>query len=200
MYVQKVCSARTLTIGRLTAAIPSQIDVINVSTCPDRVYTYSISAIPSNATSLVWNVPAGATLVSGQGTRSITVSYPGTTIDGNVIVQSLNNCSLSGARVSKVKLGVCALDVNGNPLSKGAFGTSNWKVNVYPNPTTNAFTVLVKGNATASNIKVKDIQGRVVKTINTTGTTTIGNELNSGVYFIEVRNGNEVKTMRVVKY
>jgi hypothetical protein len=60
--------------------------------------------------------------------------------------------------------------------------------------------MLVKGNATATNIKVKDIQGRLVKTINTTGTTTIGNELNSGVYFIEVRNGNEVKTIRVVKY
>jgi hypothetical protein len=195
-------NARVLTVGRLTAAIPSQIDVINVSACPDRVYTYSISAIPSNATSLVWNVPTGATLVSGQGTTSITVSYPGTTIDGNVVVQSLNNCSLSGARISRVKLGACASGIaaSNNPQSKAITSATEMNVQVYPNPTTSAFTVLVKGIATASNIKVKDIQGRVVKTINTTGTTTIGNELKSGVYFIEVRNGNEVKTMRVVKY
>jgi hypothetical protein len=158
--------------------------------------------MPANTTSLLWNVPAGATLLTGQGTTSITVSYPGTTIDGEVIVQSLNNCSLSGARTSRVKLGACATGIaaNTNPQSKAITSATQMNVQVYPNPTTSAFTVLVKGNATATNIKVKDIQGRVVKTINTTGTTTIGNELNSGVYFIEVRNGNEVKTIRVVKY
>jgi hypothetical protein len=73
-------------------------------------------------------------------------------------------------------------------------------VQVYPNPTTSAFTVLVKGIASASNIKVKDIQGRVVKTINTTGTTTIGNELKSGVYMVEVSVGEEVKVVRAVKF
>jgi hypothetical protein len=195
-------NARVLTVGRLTAAIPSQIDVINLSGCPNRIYSYTIASMPANTTSLLWNVPAGATLLTGQGTTSITVSYPGTTIDGEVIVQSLNNCSLSGARTSRVKLGACATGIvaNTNPQSKAITSATQMNVQVYPNPTTSAFTVLVKGNATATNIKVKDIQGRVVKTINTTGTTTIGNELNSGVYFIEVRNGNEVKTIRVVKY
>jgi hypothetical protein len=100
-----------------------------------------------------------------------------------------------------VKLGACASGIAANnPQSKGITSATEMNVQVYPNPTTSAFTVLVKGNATATTIKVKDIQGRVMKTIHTTSSTTMGNELKSGVYFIEVRNGNEVKTMRVVKY
>jgi hypothetical protein len=196
-------NARVLTVGRLTAAIPSQIDVINVSACPDRVYTYSISAVPSNATNLLWNVPAGATLVSGQGTTSITVSYPGTTIDGNVIVQSLNNCSLSGARISRVKLGACASGVAGNTFTKVVSGTENWKVNVYPNPTTTSFNMQVTAaDSKKLLVRILDIQGRVIKTFTTAASQTnhFGNELKSGVYMVEVTKGLEKKVVRVVKY
>jgi hypothetical protein len=78
------------------------------------------------------------------------------------------------------------------------------RVNVYPNPTTSAFQLFVKSSKPSQIIKVRvfDVQGRVFKTFafNSSETVSFGNELKAGVYFVEVRDGDEVKTMRVVKY
>jgi hypothetical protein len=77
------------------------------------------------------------------------------------------------------------------------------KINVYPNPTTNAFQMFVKTpNASKITMRVLDVQGRFIKTIsfNSEETIAFGSDLKSGVYMIEVREGNVVKTVRVVKY
>ena len=57
----------------------------------------------------------------------------------------------------------------------------------------------VNGMAT---VKVMDMQGRVVKTtnINSNETISLGSELKSGTYFVEVRQGNQVKITRVMKF
>ena len=54
-------------------------------------------------------------------------------------------------------------------------------------------------NATA---KVYDIQGRLIKTlvVSTNTAVNFGNELKAGVYFVEVKEGENTKTVRVVKY
>ncbi len=50
---------------------------------------YSVDSI-TNATTYTWTVPAGANIVSGQGTKSITVNFASTS--GNVTVTSSNSC------------------------------------------------------------------------------------------------------------
>jgi hypothetical protein len=47
-----------------------------------------------------------------------------------------------------------------------------------------------------------DVQGRFIKsmTIASHQTISIGNELKAGVYMLEVKQGVEVKTVRLVKY
>ncbi len=52
---------------------------------------YSVAAI-SNATSYIWNLPAGATITSGSGTNSIIVSYSTSAVSGNITVQGNNLC------------------------------------------------------------------------------------------------------------
>ncbi len=52
--------------------------------------TYTIGNVPSN-TNVSWSVPAGATIVSGQGTPTVTVNW-GTT-SGNVTAAFSNGCS-----------------------------------------------------------------------------------------------------------
>jgi hypothetical protein len=49
---------------------------------------------------------------------------------------------------------------------------------------------------------VYDAQGRLVNTFkfNSTETIVFGNELKAGVYLVELRQGNELKAVRVVKY
>ncbi|NOU48290.1 MAG: DUF3494 domain-containing protein [Bacteroidales bacterium] len=52
---------------------------------------YSIPAI-ANATSYLWTVPTGATIVSGDGTNAITVDFSTTASSGIIAVNGLNNC------------------------------------------------------------------------------------------------------------
>jgi hypothetical protein len=47
-----------------------------------------------------------------------------------------------------------------------------------------------------------DAQGRFIKTmsVNANQTISLGSELKAGTYFIEVRQGKEVKVSKIVKY
>jgi hypothetical protein len=76
-------------------------------------------------------------------------------------------------------------------------------VKVFPNPSTSNFNLQVvtagKEEVTA---RVLDMQGRFIKSvvIAPNRTMNIGSELKAGSYFIEVRQGKEVKTTRVMKF
>lgn len=82
----------------------------NISGCTNP-QTYSIPAI-ANASSYSWTVPTGATIVSGQGTRTITVNFPSTltaTFTGTITVVGKNDCGNTSAAstttITKVALG-----------------------------------------------------------------------------------------------
>ena len=61
--------------------------------------TYSIAASTSGATAHTWTVPSSATLLSGQGTTSIQVRWPSTSLSSATIsVVAVNACGSSTAR------------------------------------------------------------------------------------------------------
>jgi hypothetical protein len=197
-------AARTLAITKLNVATPSIIDVQMLSDCPARVYKYALAAMPSQSTSVLWTIPQGATLVSGQGTTSITVSYPSTIVSGNITAQGINNCSSGSIRSITIKLQSCpgaftSASASGKPIT---VATEEMKMSVYPNPTTSSFNVNLKAAANAPiKVKVMDLQGRIVKAYTfTSNQMNIGNDLKAGSYILEVRQGETVKSMRVVKY
>jgi hypothetical protein len=199
-----ISPSRSIALSRLTPSTPGNIDVINTATCPNREYTYSLASIPGNATSLLWTVPASGTLVSGQGTRSITVSYPNTVVEGTVTVKAVSNCGTSGIRSLIVKLAPCPANP-ANTYTKGVINNapSSMEVTVFPNPTTSLFNVKVT-TSSVENTKARllDVQGRLIKTIsiNPNETITLGSDLKSGVYMLEVLQGEVRKVVRVVKY
>ena len=88
---------KSLIVTKVLAATPGVISGTVLNLCSSTDYVYSISSV-SSATSYNWNVPAGATIISGQGTTSITVNYLSTFVSGTISVQSLNDCSTSGFR------------------------------------------------------------------------------------------------------
>ncbi|MCA6363425.1 MAG: VCBS repeat-containing protein [Bacteroidetes bacterium] len=69
--------------------------------------SYFVSSIP-NASSYVWTLPPGASIVSGQGTNSITVDFSASAQSGQVTVAAQNGCGLG---VASAPLGVVV-----NPL------------------------------------------------------------------------------------
>ncbi len=72
-------------------AVPGPISGGNAGACVGNTVTYSISAVPF-ATSYEWITPLNSTILSGQGTTSITVSFnTGTGASGIVRVRA-NNC------------------------------------------------------------------------------------------------------------
>src|SRR6056300_501337 len=56
------------------------------------VYTVPVN---SNVITYDWQVPTGATIVSGQGTNSISVDYDANAVSGNVSVNGVNGCGSS---------------------------------------------------------------------------------------------------------
>ncbi|MCK3685487.1 PKD-like domain-containing protein, partial [Maribellus sp. YY47] len=95
----KATANYTINVSPLPPAIPGIISGETDVCHDDTGLTYSIAAVP-NATNYTWTVPAGWTIVSGQGTTSITVNA--TTSDGDISVVASNTCGTSTARILPV--------------------------------------------------------------------------------------------------
>ncbi len=57
---------------------------------------YTVPSIP-NASSYSWILPSGATIASGAGTNTITVSFSGSSVSGNILAAGVNSCGTGNA-------------------------------------------------------------------------------------------------------
>jgi hypothetical protein len=199
-----VSPQRDKSISVLTPSAPGGVDVVQVASCPNRIYTYSLAAMPANATAVNWTVPVGATLLSGQGTISIAVSYPSTIVAGNITAQASNNCGVSSVRTIRIKLPACApvttkgiveqpLMVNENPA---------FDVQVYPNPTADYFRIKVhSGEKEKIIVQVYDLTGRRLSEHILLHEQTIetGLHLKAGAYIIKIIQGKHCVVRKVIK-
>nr|MBK9652417.1 HYR domain-containing protein [Bacteroidota bacterium] len=89
---------------KVTAALtlPGPIAGQTTGLCKKLNVPYSIASVPG-ALSYFWTVPAGVTIVSGQGSTAIVVNYNNAfTGTGNITVQAVNSCTMSSARLLAV--------------------------------------------------------------------------------------------------
>ncbi len=148
--------------------------VSNISGCTGN-QTYSIPAI-SNASSYYWTVPTGVTIVSGQGTRTITVSFVSTlatTWTGIISVVGKNDCGNSSVAATKTLIKT-TLGTPGSIVAPTGFTTSicsivakdtslTYSITAVAGATNYAWTVpsytsIVSGQGTNS-IKLKFLSG-----------------------------------------
>lgn len=87
--------ARSITIRSVPVA-PAIITGPTTQVCGTK--TYSIGNSTSGGTSYTWIAPAGATIVSGQGTTSVNILFAPGFITGNVGVTSNNACGSSAVK------------------------------------------------------------------------------------------------------
>ncbi len=77
------------------------------------------------------------------------------------------------------------------------------QVQALPNPTSNHFTLVLKGSSNAAvNLRVLDVLGRVVEArsgVATNSTLRLGAAYRPGIYFVEVMQGTERITLKLVK-
>ncbi|MFN9938118.1 MAG: hypothetical protein ACK56I_01470, partial [bacterium] len=72
--------------------------------------TYSVTAVPG-ASSYTWTAPTNTTIVSGQGTNSISLSIGSAFTSGTLSVRAVSSCGQSAART---------LGLSKNPVTPSA--------------------------------------------------------------------------------
>jgi uncharacterized delta-60 repeat protein len=196
-------ASRNLNVSRLAASMPGAIRTKLITACSPRVYTYSIAAFPTNTNTISWTVPSGGTIISGQGTTTIQVSYVNTNVVGTVNVQSFNNCSASTIRFININLLACTAVTN--PVTKmdsEMEEIKNTGLQIFPNPSTALFTIKMDDVFVANaEVKILDVSGRMIEVLNAKGNKLIsfGSRLLPGVYFVQIKQNNKVITKKIVK-
>ncbi len=139
-----------------------------------------------------------STLDSGTISLLIQTGFTG----GNVTAKCQSTCGVSGASKSQALTHTaCPSGTKNSNVNTGAIGL--FDVNIFPNPTTSAFNLQISSSSSeAFAVKVLDVQGRLIKSlvVYATEINNIGNDLKSGVYMVEITQGKEKKTVRVVRY
>jgi hypothetical protein len=138
-------------------------------------------------------------------------------VGGTLSVKGQSRCGTQGGSKSQALTHTgCAV---GTKMSVPITTTTanSFEVSLYPNPSAGEFKLLVgvtptmatnlvggktPTKATKATVKVIDLQGRLIKSFECIANqpTAIGNELKPGVYMVEVRMGDEVKTVRAVRF
>jgi hypothetical protein len=96
-----VSAPRCKTISSTKPGTPGNITGAATGVCNTTV-TYTVPAV-AGITSYTWSAPAGASIISGQGTNSVDVSYSNGFTTGQLCVTANNACGSSTARCISVK-------------------------------------------------------------------------------------------------
>ncbi len=153
-------SSRAIEIIK-TPATPAVISGPTSITCGmlGQEVTYSIPAVPE-AVSYLWEIPVGATIVSGQGTNSLTLTFSSAMpTSASLYISYTNSCGTSS---NKRKLTItevpCARPAN--TVEEKEFVTYS---ELYPNPSSNNFNIDINAEEISEvTIVVYDFTGNVV--------------------------------------
>lgn len=162
----------------------------NTQAIRTQTYTYSIQQRPGVA----YNWTTSGTLVSGQGTPQIQVTWPQAGGQFVKLKQTINgNCPDSLEILVNVQFGVGIEDLK---------ATS--KIKVYPNPFQSNLVLSVEGENKIERIQLIDLHGKLLMEINqpitATGTIEIQTpNLATGAYFLRVIYSSGIQTLKVVK-
>ncbi len=152
-----------------------------------------------NANVLTVAATGGTSPYTGTGTFTAKIglnTFNVTDANGCSVTTSINVTQLVSARVSARIIPTTTVVPN-TENSLNAF-----KISCFPNPAINEFGLLVEGkNNEKISILVMSEDGRIV--FQTTGTTNkkynFGENFAAGLYVIKVTNGNDLKTLKVIK-
>jgi hypothetical protein len=96
-----VSAPRCKTISSTKPGTPGNITGAATGVCNSTV-THTVPSV-AGITSYTWSAPAGASIISGQGTNSVDVSYSNSFTTGQLCVTANNACGSSTARCINVK-------------------------------------------------------------------------------------------------
>ena len=161
--------------------------------------TYTSTAV-TGANSYFWTVPRGAVIDSGSIGLKIKVRYITAGANDTISVQANNGCigTKRSVRLTTTGCATTAIAKVSNIQSEN----TEIKTFLFPNPSSSEFNLNINSSKDEKiKVIIKDVQGRILKTslLNSNQNNTIGKELKSGIYFIEILQNNKIKVIRAVK-
>jgi uncharacterized protein (TIGR02145 family) len=172
-------------------------------------FTAMISAPTSSqtvASIFRWTKPNYTTIISAApDSSSITLRFNTGYTGGIISVKGQTICGAQGtAKSQSLTHTGCAIGTKQiTDFAKSNNPISDFSIQLFPNPTSKEFNLKVNSNINLPVIvKVIDAQGRMMKAfeVKSNSVQAIGNELSSGIYFIDATQGEIRKTIRAVKY
>lgn len=172
---------RTLALSS-SPSTPGTISGSVNNLCPEGINspTYSIAAV-AGATIYIWTAPEGTTIISGQGTRTITLSISSNFTSGALTVAASNQCGTSAIRslsLSSTPLTPTAINGSTTPCGTATYtcttvaqaisytwtvptgmeivsgqGTNSITVNVNESSVTGSITVRASNNCRTGNVR-----------------------------------------------
>lgn len=198
-----------LKTGLATPVVPVGSTVTSVTRCDTPVtFTVTDAATTSGVTNYVWSVRDGATIVSGQGTNTITVNFKSvlaTKTSTYVYVLAKNACNVSSATKSiNVTVANCPAPTR---YAQNKNNVSDFEI--IPNPASNIVTFNVNATTNGTvNVAIYSLDGNIVSESNglavkagVNSFTENVSRLNSGIYVVKITNSttNEVQTAQLIK-
>jgi len=184
-------ASRTLAISS-NPSMPGAI-IGPATFCANSNVNYSVAAV-AGATTYQWDVPTGASITAGQGTTAITVHHG--THSGKIKVRAGNTCGYSSYQILNVTK-TCR--EGGEAIAD----ESVFDISVFPNPSSNQFTISIKGAPGEKyNFILRDLTGRVVEMRENNLSDQqleFGSDLINGIYVAEIIIGDEKKWIRIIK-
>jgi pectate lyase len=156
-------------------------------------HTYSVPVDANPNTVFTWTVPAGSTIVSGQGSNVVTIYFPAVT-SGNVNVTASNGF---GSGSSSIPVTVNA--------ATGLWGQNNTlgSASAYPNPFSDEISLMINAPLTEKiHLKVINMRGEVIFESDAWSSNEkilLGQDLPEGIFIIQAMSQGKVLTTKVVK-
>jgi hypothetical protein len=186
-----------------------------LSVCPISTTGYTFSTPNVAGVTYRWTLPscAVATTNPQSTTNSIAVRFPGNSTADMMKVQirSSTGC-LSGVREVRVTNATnctpCSAPVilttnnNVKPDNPNVPKTSALDAKVFPNPSLGIFNLNVKSSSDEIiHVRVMNLSGKVLQVTQMTPSSTISvaRDVIPGMYLIEIRQGDQLKTLKAVK-
>lgn len=174
---------------------PASINCSSPVLCANQTgVSFTCPPLP-NTNSYQWTVPSGSTIVSGQGTTSITVNLGAN--NGKVGVKAFNDCGQSGTTTYSVNLS-CRLQAEKTDVDDN-------NIDVYPNPAKDKFYIsLSSDNEEVVEVSIADLLGKTIRTELIPVRTGINKmvfereSMISGIYFVTVKAADKVYQRRLI--
>jgi hypothetical protein len=172
-----------------------------VNSCTSYTYT---TPLVTGATTYTWTVPAGAQIDGGQGTNSLQVTFATTTTGAMLKVKVSNTCSLSSLDKSSAALTITTCSGGKSVVETAITAKAPFGAKAYPNPFAESFKLdLSTTSDQPVEVKVYDMMGKLVEVrqvnLSELSTQEVGDRYPTGVYNVIVSQGENVKTLRMIK-